>query len=332
MFGKEREHGYFARNNPYRGHGRQNRGPPRPPGSGSGPGRHVSSWKQQLFGLVGALAVVGTWYSTPFSTWVTSVALDTIPIEEDIKLGIEAEKQFQYPAVYDQHWSPIVDSVGKELIRAYNQQQQRERGLGVRYLWDFAIIDADAINAFALPGGAVRVTLKLLKTLQLSRGELAALLGHEVGHVVHRHSQARMLQHQLLQRIIQALVYDNHDGTTQESFGQALGELLTKSASWLGQQKFSRRDEYEADATSWDLLLLTDGYNPQSLHSLLSKLQSLEGRRHRSQPKSVDDSFTQKVIEWSQTHPATKDRLIVLWQKWDNIPAIEKRRLSAIPV
>jgi len=330
MFGGGGRHGDFnAPRNPYRRRG---------PGFGGVAGRHfehLPPWKQQLFGLVATLATFAVWYATPVSDWITDIVLQTIPLEEDIKLGVEAQKQFQYMTIHDSHWTPIVQSVGRELIRTYNRHRpQGESGYG-RYRWDFAVIDADAINAFALPGGTVRVTQKLLRTLQLTQGELAALLGHEVGHVVHRHSQARMLQQRLLQRIVQALVYEERDGRTQETFGQALGQVLTKSASWLGQQKFSRRDEYEADATSWELLLVNDRYNPQSLHSLLSKLQKLETTHHprsHGDDHQGTDSLTQKVMEWSQTHPATKDRLHALRRKWDELPARERRRLSKIPV
>ena len=110
------------------------------------------------------------------------------------------------------------------------------------YQWDFGVIDHPTmINAFALPGGFVRVTIKLLEQLDLSKGELAALLSHEMGHVLHRHSQARIIQQKVLATLYQAMVYEDGDDK-RESFGEAIGELLLKSADWLGRQKFSRRD------------------------------------------------------------------------------------------
>jgi predicted Zn-dependent protease len=53
-----------------------------------------------------------------------------------------------------------------------------------------------------------------------------------------------------------------------------VGELLLQSADWLGHQSFSRQDEYEADATGWELLIQSTvttnrRYNPQALSSLL---------------------------------------------------------------
>jgi predicted Zn-dependent protease len=132
------------------------------------------------------------------------------------------------------------------------------------------------------------------------------------------------LQSQLAMWVIKALVYDDQDDE-QETFGEALGELLAQSAVYLGQQRYSRRDEYEADATSWDLLV-HGKYNPQSLHSLLSKLWSLE--------KSGSDNSqqTSAIQEWTRTHPATKDRLEALDRKWELLPASERRRLARNPI
>lgn len=85
------------------------------------------------------------------------------------------------------------------------------------------------VNAFVLPGGVVCVTSALLRKLALTKGELAALLCHEMGHVLHRHSQARILQQQMLTTICRCsplLEYDRyffrfcshviHEGTAQQ--------------------------------------------------------------------------------------------------------------------
>jgi Zn-dependent protease with chaperone function len=193
------------------------------------------------------------------------------------------------------------------------------------------------INAFALPGGVVRVTDALLERLEPTQGELAALLGHEMGHVVSRHSQARMIQQGLLQYLLKAVLYEDGDDV-QETFGEAVGELLTKSAAWLGQQKFSRRDEYQADAVSWDLLVdEANAYNPKSLHSILSKLWSLEQdagdkSRRKDSESPWDRDFLASVTAWSRTHPATEDRLAALEVKWNQLTSKVRRRLARNPV
>jgi hypothetical protein len=57
------------------------------------------------------------------------------------------------------------------------------------------------------------------------------------------------------------------------------GELLLQSADWLGRQLFSRSNEYQADAKCWELLTLSQRYNPQTLKSLLEKLWDFRGRQ-----------------------------------------------------
>jgi hypothetical protein len=98
--------------------------------------------------------------------------------------------------------------------------------------------------------------------------------------------------------------------TFKKTFGRAAGELLTISAAWLGQQRSSRRDEYQADAVSWELMVdETNAYNPQSLHSILTKLWSLEqdaGNKSRrdkdSESSTWDRDLLASVKAWSRMH------------------------------
>ena len=215
-----------------------------------------------------------------------------------------------------------------------------------RYQWDFGVVDGSTVNAFALPGKIVRVTLcvllarkvakfllikgsmycsfwfcvsrcygnsPLLKQLKPSEGELAALLAHEIGHVICRHSQARIIQRQVVAMVLKALSYEDDDAHN-ENFGEAVCGLLLKSADWMGHQAFSRKDEYQADAVGWELLKPSGLNNPQALQSILAKLWELHGRR------GGDTS-------WESTHPGTLDRIEVLNRKWNDLPLKERRRI-----
>lgn len=244
--------------------------------------------------------------------------------------------------VFDPRWSPLIESIGWELVdtamRLATNSAKTSSGSDHRlttsstatldprilreYAWDFGIIQddnhRDMVNAFCLPGGIIRITLPLLQQLPtLTEGELAALLGHEMGHAIHRHAQARRLQHQVVEYILRALVYDDRDDQHDETFGEALGELLVKSADWLGQQSFSRSNEYEADGTSWDLLYHSvRGYDPRALQSLLQKLWDHQGRQGGGK------------TSWESTHPGTLDRIQALQEKYDTLTASQKRKLE----
>ncbi|GKY90996.1 hypothetical protein MPSEU_000072400 [Mayamaea pseudoterrestris] len=281
--------------------------------------------QQKLIYMAGTIATFAVFYLTPASEIVTNeLLLPMVPLASDYEMGRQALQELPYDNVYRSSWAPMLKTVSNDLIKSFQANNDKHKS----YVWDVAIVRSDAINAFALPGGVIRVTDTLLNAIKPTKGELAALVGHEMGHVIHRHSQARVLQSKVVSWIIQAFVYDDKDDD-QETFGQALGELLAKSAAWLGQQKFSRRDEYQADAMSWELLMLSGkyGYNPQSLHSLLDKLWKMEKGQSGSK-----DQVTSTLENWSRTHPATKDRIDALDEKWKALPTNERRQLGRNPV
>ena len=94
------------------------------------------------------------------------------------------------------------------------------------------------------------------------------MIGHEMGHVLHRHSQKRQVKKQLFGTVLNAIVYEDHDGY-DETFGEAVSEILLRGASWLGEQSFSRRDEYEADATAWRYWLNPKNTIPEQFRKCL---------------------------------------------------------------
>jgi predicted Zn-dependent protease len=117
--------------------------------------------------------------------------------------------------------------------------------------------------------------------------------GHEIGHALFRHSShKRIVQRHLFQLVLSALTYEDNAGD-EENFGEAMSELLMQSAQWFGQQKLSRDDEYQADATGWILLQHSQTYNPQSVQSLLTKIWTLQGQ-------------TLTTLDWTSPHPAAE--------------------------
>ena len=302
--------------------------------------------RRQIYFVLVSVTGLGAWYLTPISDWLTTLLLYQIPLEADALLGKQALQEFPYKTIYHPHWSPLVSQIGQELIDILvhssteilkesgsdsvrlleeivptfdeSGSSQRSR-LGDNFDWEFSVVKAPSVvNAFALPGGIIRVTDQLLETLSPTRGELASLLGHEIGHCLYRHSQKRIIQQKMVQLVISAIIYEDHD-EDEETFGEALGELLLNSAKWFGRQKFSRRDEYQADATAWALLQESRTYNPQSVQSLLTKLWDLQGK-------------TPTTLDWMDTHPATESRINVLHEKWKALSRREQRRLEYRPL
>lgn len=308
------------------------------------------SWKRQLGLVAVSIVLYGIWYLTPLSDILLELLLEQVPLQADKDLESKSLQQLRVVTHFDAYWTPLILDIGDDLMETLHQSCRRgtssyffsqndsddneeEDDLLCRFAqrrdWNFGIVDEPhVVNAFCFPAGTIRITTGLLKTLTPSRGELAALLGHEIGHVLRRHATKRMMAQNVLEKLWQTVNYEDHDGY-DETWGEALGELLLDSASWLGQQRFSRRDEYQADAVSWALLKKSTQYTPMALIRLLSQLQSLEQGPRGGSARYATSSWATTLEDWSRTHPATTDRVAALREAWAKMPSRARRKYEA---
>jgi predicted Zn-dependent protease len=154
--------------------------------------------------------------------------------------------------------------------------------------WTFRVVDDPAVNAFALPGGFVYVTRGLLAHLT-SEGELAAVVGHEIGHVTARHTAAEMSKQQVIGLgLAVGSMANSQVAKYAGAASQALGILYLK---------FSRDDESQADQLG--LRYMGRGnYDPRQMSEvmrMLGQLSSAEGGG--------------RLPEWQATHPSPENRL-----------------------
>jgi predicted Zn-dependent protease len=166
------------------------------------------------------------------------------------------------------------------------------------YQWRFDVIDKTYVNAFAFPGGSIFVTDELIEDLKVTDDELAAVIAHEIGHIVHRHSVKNVVQQMAVMLAWQAIFYEDDDDH-KESFGEAIGELLIKKATLFAGLSFSRSHEFQADDEGWKAMVKTAGYNPIGMITFFEKLRQLTPE---------DDGTT----HWDSTHPGTADRILTL--------------------
>jgi predicted Zn-dependent protease len=152
------------------------------------------------------------------------------------------------------------------------------------YKFSFHLLaDPRTVNAFALPGGPIFITEGLLRLLR-TEGELAAVLGHEIGHVIARHSSERLAKQQLTQGLLGALVVGSGDyGTAQ--LGQLVGGMIT--------MRYGREDELESDALGIRIAAEA-GYDPRAMIRVMEVLAQASGGSR--QP------------EFFSTHPAPENR------------------------
>lgn len=167
---------------------------------------------------------------------------------------------------------------------------------------DFTVVllDSPVDNAFATPGGYVYVTRGLL-ALMNDEAELAAVLGHEVGHVAARHSQRRQKTAQrnsilsvLGQVLVGAVAGDS-------GLGQLLGQGINTGAQ-LATLGFSRSQETESDDLAVNYLRGA-GYDSDSLASMLASLAAQNGLNKQL----AGDA--RSVPVWASTHPDPGSRI-----------------------
>jgi predicted Zn-dependent protease len=169
----------------------------------------------------------------------------------------------------------------------------------------YALADPQTVNAFALPGGPVFITRGLLSKLS-TEAELAGVLGHEVGHVVGRHTAAQIAKGRLAQGLIGAA---GVAGSDEEGHGQQTAQMAALVAQMV-QLKYGRGDEIQAD-TLGVRFMSQAGYDPRALLQVMRVLSEASGPG--------------RAPEFMSTHPDPGNRSQVI------AAAIERRFPNGIP-
>ena len=167
--------------------------------------------------------------------------------------------------------------------------------------FDVTLLNSSVNNAFAVPGGYVYATRQLVNLMN-NEAELAAVLGHEVGHVAARHSarrQAAAQRNQLggvgLAILSQVLLGNSQLGNTIAQGALQGSQMLTLS--------YSRGQELEADQLGVQYLN-SAGYDPHAMATLLSSLAAQNALDAQLQGR---DNAT--IPEWASTHPDPASRV-----------------------
>ncbi|MBA3958009.1 MAG: M48 family metallopeptidase [Parachlamydiaceae bacterium] len=145
--------------------------------------------------------------------------------------------------------------------------------------WKFRfhlLADTKTVNAFALPGGQIFITLGLYDKLKTD-DQLAGVLSHEMGHVIERHSAQQMAKGQLGQLLVSAVAVGASD-PQQYGSGQTAA-MVASVVNQMVQLRYSRTDESQADI--WGLKLMKQsGYDPNALIQVMEILKASGGRGH----------------------------------------------------
>ncbi|WP_422107438.1 M48 family metalloprotease [Winogradskyella sp.] len=197
--------------------------------------------------------------------------------EQEIAIGLQSA-----PAMAQQHgglhpdnrYQALVDEVGNKLV---NSSIARE----TPYKYEFHLLaDERTINAFALPGGQIFITFALFSKLE-NPDQLAGVLGHEIGHVLGKHSNERITNANFWKVIAMGSSAIDMGGVAQQ-YGQ--GQLL----------KNGRGDELESDALGVKFMI-DAGYNPEEMIGVMKILKAAAGPN--------------RVPEFQSTHPDPENRI-----------------------
>lgn len=230
-----------------------------------------------------------------FPTYLTGCAVDPVTGRQQLMLMTQAEEiaidkqqspyQFSndYGEVQDRQLNSYLMSVGTQLARSSHRPEMP---------FSFRAVNASYINAYAFPGGSIAATRGILVELD-NEAELAALLGHEIGHVNARHTAERMTKGVLANILISSAAiatsaagYGEYGGLVQDLGGISAGALLAH---------YSRDNEREADALGMQYMT-TSGYTPQGMVGLMEVL--LE--QSHNKPGAIEMMFS--------THPMSDER------------------------
>ena len=185
---------------------------------------------------------------------------NTFTDEEEMTMGRTAAEDVEktQPILADAELTEYVERVGQKLAAASQRKELQ---------YHFKIVDSPAVNAFSLPGGYVYVNRALLDVVE-SEGELAGVLGHEVGHVVGFHSMNDVARRWLVDRVM----YEGQKaGLVRDQQIQDMLQKYGGTALLFVNRKFSREEENEADLLGI-YNAVRAGWEPNGLITFLNRL------------------------------------------------------------
>jgi predicted Zn-dependent protease len=210
----------------------------------------------------------------------------SISQQQEVALGLQAAPQMEQEfggQSQDARGQALVDQVCDRLIKSSDAGQ-------TEYPFECHLLaDPETINAFALPGGQVFITEALFQHLE-TEGQLAGVLGHEIGHVVARHGAEHIAKTQLTQDLTGAVVVASYDPNNPNSayaaqFAALIGQLVNL--------KYGRDDELESDRLG--VRFMTEGgYDP---HAMVRVMEVL-----------AESSSGGRPPEFFSTHPNPENR------------------------
>ncbi len=211
-----------------------------------------------LFSLIFLLLVCGGCAVNPVSGQQELVLLSE---QDEIAMGRTSHQQVleQYGVYDNEELQRYVQDIGARLAEKSHRNN---------LIYRFTLLDSKDVNAFALPGGYIYITRGLMAYLN-SEAELAAVLGHEIGHVTARHAVRQYSATQManIGATLGAILIPGMNQSVTNQLVQAFGTALLRG--------YGREHELEADRLGAEYLARAD-YSPQSMLDVIRVLKDQE--------------------------------------------------------
>ena len=223
-----------------------------------------------------------------------------IEAASDVNIFTDAEElQFgqAFVAQHEQEVKLYTDPVVTNYINDLGQSLVRHsKRKNIAYT--FKVVDTKGINAYAVPGGFIYVHLDLIRAAK-TESELAAVIGHEIGHIVGRHSMKRLTQVYGLE-IIKQLILDEDDSKLKKLVADVIAAGLLF--------RYSRDHERESDV--YGVQNVYDaGIHPEGAATFFETLRTMRGR----EPSAIE--------KFLSTHPVPSERVTNVRKQISRLPA-----------
>ncbi len=214
--------------------------------------------------------------------------INIFSLQQDVEMGEKVVNQILSDPVNYPVLNPETNKAAYDYLNKIKEKllKSGEIKYAEQFAWNIFIIDQDVMNAFAVPGGTTFYYTGLLKYLD-NEASLAGVMAHEFAHADKRHSTTVLTKLYGFQTLLGMLL--GNDG------GMAI-TIASELAQGLGNLKFSRENEYEADEWAVKYLSKTD-YDPRGVAYFFEKMTAGE--------KSNDPGW----LVYFQTHPNPEDRI-----------------------
>ena len=227
--------------------------------------------------LLATLAVLGLSSCATSPTGRTQLLY--MPDDQVNQMGLQAfdSMKSKEPISQNPRYNQFAQCVASALTREVGGQ------------WEVVVFEDKTLNAFALPGNKIGVHSGLINLVD-NQDQLAAVIGHEIGHVMSRHSNERLSQETAVNTglsMIQAVAQP------QSTLGQTTMGLLGVGAEYGVLMPYSRLHETEADTIGLDLMARA-GFDPRQSVNLWQKM---------------DQAAQTQPIEFLSTHPSHGSRI-----------------------